>query len=320
MWAQEEKVQILEAIHASLPVVAEKATLLQAAGVPNLDATIITGEAPNSSEGPGTSTSGVAPQGLRTFVGALAPPPHQITSDFVDPLNLPANCLMARDLDQASEVEAGSNSRSSSEKELNEVHPPPSDFQDVNHNSSIRVAYRDLVPMTRLFSTWLPISEGNQMHLPDFIQGCDILLDLCHDHENFKRQKGVPPLRTIIAWWKAAGGVSPTKNLPQSHPCSPFPDGASLPLGLAWWLLPTSWLFPEPGSIQKAAQHCQWHWSVNLLQMWGFGGQVVLIWVCLAIRIGFGCLTCKTLCSFYLIRPTHLLIHHFDLQTLLIML
>ena len=58
VWAQEEKVQILVAICASLPAIAKKATLLQAAGVPNLDPAIITGVATSSSEGPGTSTGG----------------------------------------------------------------------------------------------------------------------------------------------------------------------------------------------------------------------------------------------------------------------
>ena len=57
MWAQEEKVQILVAIHASLPAIAEKATLLLVAGVPALYAAIITVEA-TSSEEPETSTGG----------------------------------------------------------------------------------------------------------------------------------------------------------------------------------------------------------------------------------------------------------------------
>ena len=60
--AQEEKVQILVAIHASLPAIAEKAALLWAARVPDLDAAIIMGEATSSSQEPGTSTGG-NPQG-----------------------------------------------------------------------------------------------------------------------------------------------------------------------------------------------------------------------------------------------------------------
>ena len=89
---------------------------------------------------------------------------HQITHNFLHPLNLLADCLIAGDLDSVSEAEAGSDSDGNSERELNEVHPPSSDFLDVSHNHSMRVAYRDLVPMTRLFSTQLPISEGDQRH------------------------------------------------------------------------------------------------------------------------------------------------------------
>ena len=64
--------------------------------------------------------------------------------------------------------------------------PPPSNFQDVSHNPSMRVAYRDLVPMTRLFSIQLPISEGDQRHLANFLHGWDIPQDLHSDHDNFK--------------------------------------------------------------------------------------------------------------------------------------
>ena len=56
--AQEEKIQILVAIPASLPAIAEKATLLWIAGVPNPDVAIITGATTNSSEEHGTSTEG----------------------------------------------------------------------------------------------------------------------------------------------------------------------------------------------------------------------------------------------------------------------
>ena len=50
------KIQILAAIHASLPAVAEKAVL--PAGVPGADVAVITGMTTNSSEGSG----GVMPQ------------------------------------------------------------------------------------------------------------------------------------------------------------------------------------------------------------------------------------------------------------------
>ena len=87
------------------------------------------------------------------------------------PLGLPADCLIASDLDSASEAEVERDFQSSSERELNEVHPPSSYFQDMTHNPSMRVAYRDLVPMTRLFSTQLPICEGDWRCLTNFVQG-----------------------------------------------------------------------------------------------------------------------------------------------------
>ena len=110
VWAQEEKVQIFVAIHTSLPAITEKATLLQAAGVVNLDATIITGAASNSSEDL-EPLLGLTLQGPRTFMGALAPPPCWITPDFLHPLNLLTDCLVACDLDSASEVEVGETPR-----------------------------------------------------------------------------------------------------------------------------------------------------------------------------------------------------------------
>ena len=58
MQAQEEKVEILVAIHASLPTIAETAAILPAAEVPNPDIAIITGAATSSSEKPGTFTFG----------------------------------------------------------------------------------------------------------------------------------------------------------------------------------------------------------------------------------------------------------------------
>ena len=57
-WEASVGTGVLVAINASLPVIAEKAALLQAAGVPDPDTAIITGEAPSSSEEPGTSTGG----------------------------------------------------------------------------------------------------------------------------------------------------------------------------------------------------------------------------------------------------------------------
>ena len=79
MWAHEEKVQILVAICASLPAIAEKATPLWAAGVPDPDAAIITGAWPlSSSEESGTSTGGNSPgsQDLHGGSGTTTLPDH----------------------------------------------------------------------------------------------------------------------------------------------------------------------------------------------------------------------------------------------------
>ena len=61
MWVQPEKVQILVAIHTILLVIAEESILLWAAGVPYLDAAIITGVTTSYSGKPGTSTWGITP-------------------------------------------------------------------------------------------------------------------------------------------------------------------------------------------------------------------------------------------------------------------
>ena len=100
--AHEEKIQILVSICTSLLAIIKKAFLLQAAGVPNSDATIITGAATSSSEEPGTSAGGITSQGPWTFMGTLAPAPYQITMDFLHLLNLLADCLIACDLDSSS--------------------------------------------------------------------------------------------------------------------------------------------------------------------------------------------------------------------------
>ena len=197
--------------------VTEKATLLQAAEVPDLDAAIITGVATSSLEEPGTFTGAVTPQGSRTFIGALAPPPHWITSDFLHPLSLPAYCLIAGDLVSVSEVEVGSDSENSFEREPNEVHPPPSNFQDVNHKSLMRVAYRDPVPMTRLFSSQLPISEGDQRHLTDLFQGQNIPLDPYPNHENFKRMEGGASSKDYNCLAEGCGIHFTSKEFAHSH-------------------------------------------------------------------------------------------------------
>ena len=170
MWAQEEKIQILMAIHASLPVIAEEVALLQVAGVPEPDATIITGAATSSVEKPRTSTGGITPQGPR-IIGDLSLTPHHITSDFLHLLVLPADCLSASIWDLAFNTGTESDSSNGSCREPSKVHPPPLDFQDMSHNPSLRVACRDLVLMTQLFTAQLPTAEGDWRCLANFIQG-----------------------------------------------------------------------------------------------------------------------------------------------------
>ena len=121
---QEEKVQILEAIHASLPAITEKAAILWAAGVPNPDAAIINGAVTGLSVESGTCTEGNSPwsQDLHRGSGTTTLLDHPRLSV---PLNLQANCLIADDLDSASKAEVGSDSEGSSEREFNEVCPPP---------------------------------------------------------------------------------------------------------------------------------------------------------------------------------------------------
>ena len=55
---------------------------------------------------------------------------------------------------------------------------------------SLHVSYKDLVPMTQLFKTWLPISRIDWRHLTIFFQGHDIPLGLHPEHENFKPVEG----------------------------------------------------------------------------------------------------------------------------------
>ena len=95
---------ILVAIHTSLPVAAEEAALLQVVGVLDPSAMIIMGAATSIPGGPGTSTGGITPQGSRA-IGALAPPPHQITPDFLHPLALPDDCIKASDWTSTSKTE-----------------------------------------------------------------------------------------------------------------------------------------------------------------------------------------------------------------------
>ena len=84
----------------------------------------------------------------------------------------------------------------------------------------MKVPYRDLVPMTRLFSTYLPISEGDERHLTNFIQGWDIPLDLHPDHDNFKRTEGVTSANDCNCLVEGCGRHFTNKESDSSHICA----------------------------------------------------------------------------------------------------
>ena len=131
---------------------------------------------------------GVIPQGSKTFVGALAPPPHQITPRLSAPPEsagwLPHGLCPGLSI----QSRGGDDSGSSSERELNDVCP-----QDMSHNALMRVVYRDLVPMTRLFSTWLPISEGNWRVSLILFKGGTSPWTYTLPMRTSRRWKGAPP-------------------------------------------------------------------------------------------------------------------------------
>ena len=90
--------------------------------------------------------------------------------------------------------------------------PPPSDFQDMSQNPSLRV-----VPMTRSFPTQLPISEGDQSCLTRFIQGQDICLTLCPEHKNFKQVEGATSAKDCNGLTEGCGMWFTNKKLAGSH-------------------------------------------------------------------------------------------------------
>ena len=158
MWAHETKVKILVAIWASLPVVAEEVVLLCITVVPNLDGPIIMGATTSSPGEPGTSTGDITPQGC-SIIGGLALSFHQITPDLLHSLALPVNHLLASDWDSACDTKTESNSFNGSGRETGEICSHPQMSSGCEPDLSLRVAYRGLVPMTKLFTSQLPIAE-----------------------------------------------------------------------------------------------------------------------------------------------------------------
>ena len=253
MQAQEEKVQILVDICTSLPAITEKATLLWAARVPDPDAAITAGAATNSSEEPGTSTGGDLP-GSQDLHGGSSTTTSPDNPRLSAPLDLQADCLIASDLDLMSEAEVGRESDSSSERELNKVCPPPSNFQDTSHNPSMRV-----------------------VHLTDFIHGWDIPLDLCPDHENFKRTEGGASSKDCNCLAESCWRHFTNKEAAHSHICTVHSFMGLLAPGSGLMAAAYILTISEMGSIHEAPWQHPFCWSGNVLWMWGFKGWVVLI-------------------------------------------
>ena len=125
MWAQEEKVQILATIWASLPVIVDEAALIHAVEVPEQDAMIIIGATSSSQR---NWIQGATIQGP-WIVGALALPIHWITHNFLQPLALPAYCLLASDWDPALNNQMESSSSNGSVWSFVESAPHPQIFR-----------------------------------------------------------------------------------------------------------------------------------------------------------------------------------------------
>ena len=147
-------------------------------------------------------------------MGVLAPPSHQITLYFLHPLDLPADCLAACEMDSASKAKVGSDSVSSSERELNDVYSLPSGFQGMSHYPSMRVPNRHLVPMTRLFSTSFLSPRGIRGISSILFKGGTFPQTYSLTVRTSKGWKEAPLLRIIIAWQRAVGGGLQTRSPP----------------------------------------------------------------------------------------------------------
>ena len=71
--------------------------------------------------------------------------------------------------------------------------------------------------MTKLLTTQLPIAEGDQRHLADFIQGQDIPLGLHPKHENFKQVEGGTSAKDYNCLVEGYGMLFTNKELAHSH-------------------------------------------------------------------------------------------------------
>ena len=168
----------------------------------------------------------------------------------------------------------GSSSSNSSGREPTEVCPPPSDFQDISDNPSLRVKYRDLAPMTRLFTSHLPISEVDQKCLADFIQGWNIPWSLHPKCKNCRHVEGLLLLKIITALQWAVGKDLPTRSQPTAIFEELIPILGSLSLGQIGWLSPMTRPLSELIGFKETPRKCPWCWPGYDLWAGAYGGQV----------------------------------------------
>ena len=132
----------------------------------------------------------------------------------------------------------------------------------------MRVAYRDLVPISRLFSTWLPISERNQRHLANFIQKQDIPLDLCPDHENFKRTEGDTSSEDYNCLAESCRRHFTKKNLPAVTSMQSILLLESIVCGSGWMaaahILPISRTWKHSGGSLAASMALVWKCPMDM--------------------------------------------------------
>ena len=122
--------------------------------------------------------------------------------------------------------------------------------------------------MTTLFISQLPITEVDQRHVADFIQGWDIPLGLHPKHRNFKPAEEAPPPKiTIVLQWAVEGG-----SLIRSWSTAifewPTPTLGSSALG-SGWMAAASIQIPfktgkPSGNIWAVSMVLVWTWPMDV--------------------------------------------------------
>ena len=141
-----------------------------------------------------------------------------------------------------------------SRREPGNVCLPPLDYQ-MWGKPSLRVAYRDMVPMTRLFPTQLPLLRGTEGILPTPFRGRTSPWACILRTETLSKWKGMPPPRiTIILWGRGVGCSSPIRSQPTAIFGWLIPTLGSSALGWVTGLPPMPKSFPKLGSIQEVPE------------------------------------------------------------------